>query len=66
MLAEVEGVVVTMYYENPNNQSSSTPWLRQTVLDEDQIKGLSTPQEYWPEYDYIDHDEWKKKGYRSY
>ena len=66
ILTEVEKVVVTMYYENPNNQSSSTPWLRQTVLDEDQIKGLSTPQEYWPEYDYIDHDEWKKKGYRSY
>lgn len=66
ILTEVEKVVVTMYYENPYNQSSTTPWLRQTVLDEDQIKGLSTPQENWPEYDYINHDEWKKQGYRTY
>lgn len=61
----VDRAVVTMYYKNPYWQTSMDPSLRNTVLDEGEAVDLSTPFEDWPEYDYVNHDDWIKEGYKQ-
>lgn len=61
----VDRAVVTMYYKNPYWQTSMDPSLRNTILDEGEAVDLSTPFEDWPEYDYVNHDDWIKEGYKQ-